>query len=632
MKKQTQQVYGCVADSRAPIKLRPIAKRAVIILLALTMWASLFPVNASACTGVYAGGGTTENGSIYLGRSEDFGPDWVKQFVIVPAADHAPDEMLEDDYGFCVPYPAHTLRYSAVMDDPAEYSGRTVIPFGEAGINEKGVAVSATVSTYFNEKVQAVDPLTSGGLTEMSMASYILQSAGSAEDAVLLLADCIDRYGHGSTEPDDPDYREVSTVLIADHEETWVFEIVSGHQYVATRLSHDTVSLLPNDIMTQQVNVSDRNVIASPGLISTAKDGGFYVTDIEGADEINVAKSYSQGYSQYSSYRFYYGANILNRELAEGLDVVPKPIAKISDQFPNASVEEAAVGPFSLEYQPSEAIRGRISLMTLRQVLASHGEGTAYETTSKNENSDGVPMRSIGTYRQNEEHIFEIRRDRTIPVSVSTIEWLAMGPSEFSVYVPFYAAAMTETPDAYTTESTQKFDSESIYWLFNEIGNAGNGSYYRMDGSGAYYDRNGDAVDGETARAVLQFLSDSEVINGLHDSMNRAQDELNAKAAGDDEMMVALARSASDEEVAARANQLANENAEYVKRIASEKLTEIDNEVSAFIKESNPGQDDNHRPGETKIPVVLFFAVLLLLVCSVIGYHIVKRKKTKRVC
>ena len=65
--------------------------------------------------------------------------------------------------------------------------------------------------------------------------------------------------------------------------------------------------------------------------------------------------------------------------------------------------------------------------------------------------------------------------------------------------------------------------------------------------------------------------------------------------------------------------------------IASEKLTEIDNEVSAFIKESNPGQDDNHRPGETKIPVVLFFAVLLLLVCSAIGYHIVKRKKTKRV-
>ena len=630
MKKQTQQIYGCLADSKTPIKLRPIAKRAVIILLALTVWASLFPVNALACTGVYAGGGTTENGSIYLGRSEDFGPDWVKQFVIVPAADHAPDEMLKDDYGFCVPYPAHTLRYSAVMDDPAEYSGLTVIPFGEAGINEKGVAVSTTVSTYFNEKVQAVDPLTSGGLTEMSMASYILQSEGSAADAVLLLADCIDRYGHGSTEPDDPDYREVSTVLIADREETWVFEIVSGHQYVATRLSDDTVSLLPNDIMTQQVNVRDENVIASPGLISTAKDGGFYVTDIEGDDEIHVAKSYSQGYSQYSSYRLYYGASILNRELADGMDVVPKPIAEISDQFPNASVEEAAVGPFCLEYAPSDAVRGRISLMTLKQVLASHGEGTAYETTARDENSDGVPMRSIGTYRQNEEHVFEIRRDPAIPATVSTIEWLAMGPSEFSVYVPFYASVMTETPDGYTSESTQTFDPESIYWLFNELGNAGNGSYYRMDDSGAYYDRNGNAVDAETAQAVLQFLSDSELIHDLHDDMNRAQEELNAKAAADDERMIALAESASDEEVAAMANQLANENAEYIKRIASEKLTEIDNAVSAYIEESGLEQAANHHPGEAVLPIVLL-CVLLVLVCSFIGYRVVKRKKAKRV-
>lgn len=607
-----------------------IAKRAAIILLALTVLASAFSVGALACTGIYAGGGTTENGSVYLGRSEDFGPDWVKQFVIVPAADHAPDEMLEDDYGFRAPYPAHTLRYSAVMDDPSEYSGLTKIPFGEAGVNEKGVAVSATVSTYFNKKVQAVDPLTSGGLTELSMASYILQSADSAKDAVQLLADCIDRYGHGNSEPDDPDYREVSTVLIADREETWVFEIVSGHQYVATRLSDDTVSVLPNDIMTQQVNVKDENVIASPGLISTAKDGGFYVTDIEGDDEIHVAKSYSQGYSQSSSYRLYYGASILNRELADEMDVVPKPVAEISDQFPNASVEEAAVGPFRLEYAPSDAVRGRISLMTLKQVLASHGEGTAYETTARDENSDGVPMRSIGTYRQNEEHVFEIRRDPAIPASVSTIEWLAMSPSEFSVYVPFYASVMTETPDGYTSESTQTFDPESIYWLFNELGNAGNGSYYRMDDSGAYYDRNGDAVDAETAQAVLQFLSDSELIHDLHDDMNRAQEALNAKAAADDERMVALAESASDEEVAAMANQLANENAEYIKRIASEKLAEIDNAVSAYIEESGLEQAANHHPGVAVLPIVLL-CVLLVLVCSFIGYRVMKREKAKRV-
>ena len=69
--------------------------------------------------------------------------------------------MFEDDYGFSVPYPAHTLRYSVLMDDPSMYS-KTAIPYGEAGINEKGVSVSATVTTNFNKKVWEKDPLTIG--------------------------------------------------------------------------------------------------------------------------------------------------------------------------------------------------------------------------------------------------------------------------------------------------------------------------------------------------------------------------------------------------------------------------------------------------------------------------------------
>lgn len=111
-------------------------------VLLLCVCLALSPANAYACTGIYAGSGTTANGSVYVGRSEDYGPDYVKQYKIVPVADHDAGEMFEDDYGFSVPYPAHTLRYSVLMDDPSRYS-KTAIPYGEAGINEKGVSVSA---------------------------------------------------------------------------------------------------------------------------------------------------------------------------------------------------------------------------------------------------------------------------------------------------------------------------------------------------------------------------------------------------------------------------------------------------------------------------------------------------------
>lgn len=562
------------------------ARKLLTVFLSVGICIFAFPADILACTGIYAGSAVTENGSVYVGRSEDFGPDFAKQFMIIPAADHEPGEYLEDDYGFKAPYPSHTLRYSVIMDDPSEYSGLTKIPFAEAGINEKGVSVSATVSTYFNKKVLDTDPLTQGGITEISMASYILQSAVTARDGVGILAECIDTYGHGSSDPGNPDYAEVSTVLIADRDETWVFEVLSGHQYAATRLSDDTVSVLPNVIMTQQINVSDEDIVASDGLISTAKKGGFYVSDVEGEEEIHVGKSYSEGYNAYSSYRFYYGAFILNRELAEMTDAVPRPVSETVDLYPNASVEEEAAGPFYLQYQPSGRVSGKISLMTLRDVLASHGEGTLYETTSHDENAAGELMRSIGTYRQNEEHIFEIRKDPSVPLSVSTIEWLALAPSEFSIYVPFYAGAMTETPDVYTTDTPESFNPDSVYWLFNEIGCAGNGSYYRAGEDGLYRDRNGQVIDSSKAEKVLQYLEDQALAEELRKFMKTTQEELGEKFAADDKAIVELAMTGTEEEVAGMADRLAEENAELVKEIVSKKLSEIDEMAARAEKPS----------------------------------------------
>ncbi len=561
-------------------------KKALPVILSFGICLPASSMDLQACTGIYAGSGVTGNGSVYMGRSEDFGPDYAKQFLIIPAADHRPGEYLEDDYGFRAPYPSHTLRYSVIMDDPSEYSGLTKIPFAEAGINEKGVSVSATVSTYFNRKVLETDPLTQGGITEISMASYILQSAGTAREGVEILAECIDTFGHGNPDMEDPDYAEVSTVLIADREETWVFEVLSGHQYAATRLSDDTVSVLPNAVMTGQINVSDENIVASEGLISTAKKGGFYVSDVEGEDEIHVGKSYAEGYNAYASYRFYYGAFILNRELAEMTDVVPRPVSEMADLYPNASVEEEAAGPFYLQYSPSGQVRGTVDLMTLRDVLSSHGEGTPYETTSHNENAAGELMRSIGTYRQNEEHIFEIRKDPSIPLFVSTIEWLALAPSEFSIYVPFYAGAMTETPSVYTTDTPDSFDPDSVYWLFNEIGNAGNGRYYRVDADGVYRDRDGQEVDAKKAETVLKYLEDEGLAEELRRFMKQTQEELSEKFAADDAAMVELSRTGSEEEVTEKANALARENAELVKKIVSEKLSEIDQKAAEAEKPS----------------------------------------------
>ena len=62
-------------------------------------------------------------------------------------------------------------------------------------MNEKGVSVSATVSTSNNDNVKAADPLVDTGICEISLTSVILMSAESARDGVEKLADLIDTYG-----------------------------------------------------------------------------------------------------------------------------------------------------------------------------------------------------------------------------------------------------------------------------------------------------------------------------------------------------------------------------------------------------------------------------------------------------
>ena len=283
-------------------------------------------VSASACCGLYVGSGQSANGSTYVGRSEDIGKLYDKVFEVRPAADHAEGEVYEDTYGFSMPYPAHTYRYT-VMRDSIE-QGESVLDedgnlvreaYGEVGMNEKGVSVSATVSTSYNANAKAADPLVGTGICEISLASVILMSADSARDGVEKLAAIIDTYGSG----------ECNSFTISDANEVWDFETLSGYQYVAVKMPDDKVSVNPNMVVMNEIDVSDtENVIASENLISLPLEHGFLVSSQLGevADEeitkIDIQKTYGStdfGDGQYI--RYWQGVNYLNEELSQSVSV-----------------------------------------------------------------------------------------------------------------------------------------------------------------------------------------------------------------------------------------------------------------------------------------------------------------------
>ena len=224
------------------------------------------PTSALACTQIYMGSKLTADGNTYYGRSEDFGPRYVKHFGIEPAHKDG-NEYTSVESGFEYKSKGATYRYTFVRDNPSQWEDR-YDAYSEAGINEKGVSCSATLSTSYNEKAEEADPITEEtGIGEYSYASVILGESATAREGVELIGSLIDEQGVCSNDQ----------IIIADSTETWLFAALSGHQWIAMKLADDIASLNPNiGNLTYNVDLDDtENCLHSEGIESMPKEKGF---------------------------------------------------------------------------------------------------------------------------------------------------------------------------------------------------------------------------------------------------------------------------------------------------------------------------------------------------------------------
>ncbi len=164
------------------------------IALFLLMCASLFVLQPTvlACTGFIIGKDLTEDGSWLYGRTEDLEPNHNKTFVVYPRTENPEGATWKDEAnGFEYPLPATSHKYTAVPDVTPEYG-----VYDEAGFNEHGLSISATVSATANDQILELDPYVENGLAESSMASVVLQNAKTAREGVELLAkiDTVNNY------------------------------------------------------------------------------------------------------------------------------------------------------------------------------------------------------------------------------------------------------------------------------------------------------------------------------------------------------------------------------------------------------------------------------------------------------
>ncbi len=396
-----------------------LRQKSIITFLAIALILTTYQ-GAFACTGTIIGKDVSADGNPMIARTEDWNSAYNKMLTVVPAATHKPGEMFEDAYNFTWPWPEKTYKYVSIPDG---YQDEGDV-FEAGGWNEHGVTVTATVTASGNEAAEKADPLTNNGIYESSVVSVLLPQIKTAREGVELLGEIMDEKG----------CQEGAIVLIADQDEIWYIELLSGHQYCAVKYPDDAYSVTPNCYMLGKVDINDtENVYASENLVSLPKEHGFLV---EEDGHINIKKTYAEKLRDGNRDRLWAGINFLDP----------------TKNIPHDAEE------FDLFQKTSK----KISLQDVMALQRYRNEGSKLDANLP-ENKGKV--RPIGLVEQEECHIIQIKKD--YPKELGGIMWVAMGNAEHAMYVPVIGGT-TETIEPYTITGNQ-YTPDSAYWTMRGV-------------------------------------------------------------------------------------------------------------------------------------------------------------------
>ncbi|KRM72969.1 C69 family dipeptidase [Lacticaseibacillus brantae] len=384
----------------------------------------------SACTSVLVGQKASIDGSTMIARNDDtFLPLMPQRFYMHPAWKGEKDLTVTSPLnGFTATLPENGYRYNAVPNvDNAHYGD-----YEESGINEKNVAMSATESTYGNERTLALDPLVVDGLDEDLIVNMVLPFIESARHGVEYLGQLIKQYGSPAG----------NSVLFSDKDNVWYMEIVTGHHWVAQRIPDDAYAVAANQVAIQQVDFSDTDNFAWSEGIREFVDMHHLNPDKEGWNFRHIFGTMNEKDRHYNTPRVWYAHHILNPEVPEEPESAELPFIMHTDHL---------ITPEDIEF-----------------ILGSHYNETRFDPLGHGSDADRLRYRPIGLNRTQNSHILQLRNQ--VDEGLSAVMWLTLGIPEFSPYVPFYTNATDTDPSYSETPLEMDVDADSAYWLHRTLG------------------------------------------------------------------------------------------------------------------------------------------------------------------
>lgn len=404
----------------------------------------------NACSAFIIGKDLTADGSALYGRTEDypFPPNsgkHNKNFIINEAKTYKEGDMLEDEYtGFKYAHEPQEYKYLSVPD-ATRGTGEGI--YGAHGFNEYGVSMTGTVTAVPNEKVLEVDPLVEDGLAEAILIDLVLPRVKTAREGIELIGKVVSEKGSA----------EGNIVVVADKDEIWYMEILSGHQYVAIKFPDDKFAVFPNTYFLGHVDFSDtENVIASSDVEEVARKANSYV---ERDGQFHIAKSYGpEEYAEGNRSRVYAGIKLLDPDSPiqyedEVYDLLREP----TDATRKYTVEDAlAIQRNRFEHLPEFSPDDEIGK------VRNGDDDKDKELTPEEEQRYKY---ALGNENVIDAHVYQIKSD--LPASFGGVMWLGLGRTRNAPYIPFYGN-ITETHESFHPQ-THEYDPNSWYWVAQHI-------------------------------------------------------------------------------------------------------------------------------------------------------------------
>lgn len=326
-------------------------------------------------------------------------------------------------------------------------------------------------------------------LYSQELSRIALERCKKAWKAVELMGKLIDEYGLYSTG---------ETLLLADEDEAWVFEMCAlpdekyHSGWVAQRIPDGEFFVAANEFRIRQIKDTNKNYVYSKLLKPGLEKLGWWKPQDGPMDWLPAVSNGEYNHPYYSLRRVWRVMDRVNPDLALS-PWVTKGFKDIND------------GSYATDYPFSIKPKRPLTLHDVFSLYRDHYEGTQFDMTKgvaagpygdpsrftgpydgnqNNVTTDqhmyGAWERPISVFYQGYTYVNQLRpKTPEIPEVTRGLCWFGPDVAYTTCFVPFAAKAL-DLPKSYQIGDPQKFDRSSSWWAFDFVANWARLNYQHM--------------------------------------------------------------------------------------------------------------------------------------------------------